>query len=42
MIEMLNEDKQPILLQDATVLPVPEDGLPSEQSDILNLTREAQ
>ena len=41
VIEMLNEDKQPIRLPDATVLPVPE-GIPTEQTDILDLTMEAQ
>ena len=30
VIEMLNEDKQPIRLPDATVLPVPEGGIPTE------------
>ena len=29
VIEMLNEDKQPIRLPDATVLPVPEGGIPA-------------
>ena len=42
VIEMLNEDKQPIRLPDATVLPVPEGGIPTEQTDILDLTMEAQ
>ena len=44
VIEMLNEDKQPIRLPDATVLPVPEGGTPTEQTDILpiDLTMEAQ
>ena len=42
VIEMLNEDKQPIRLPDATVLPVPEGGIPTEQTDILDLTLEAQ
>ena len=39
---MLNEDKQPIRLPDAAVLPVPEGGISPEQTDILNLTMEAQ
>ena len=42
VIEMLNEDKQPIRLPDATVLLVPEGGIPTEQADILDLTMEAQ
>ena len=42
VIEMLNEDKQPIRLPDATVLPVPEGGIPTEHTDILDLTIEAQ
>ena len=42
VIEMLNEDKPPIRLPDATVLPVPEGGIPTEQTDILDLTMEAQ
>ena len=42
VIEMLNEDKQPIRLPDATALPVPEDGIPTEQTDILDLMKEAQ
>ena len=39
---MLNEDKQPIRLPDATVLSVPEGGIPTEQTDIVDLTKEAQ
>ena len=39
---MLNEDKQPIRLPDATVLPVPDGGIPTEKTDILHLTMEAQ
>ena len=39
---MLNGDKQPIRRPDATVLKVPEGGLPTEQTDILDLTMEAQ
>ena len=31
VIEMLNEDKQPIRLPDATVLPVPEGGIPTNR-----------
>ena len=42
VIEMLNEDKQPIRLPDATVLPIPEGGIPTEHTDILDLTIEAQ
>ena len=42
VIDMLKEDKQPIRLPDATVLPVPEGGIPTEQTDILDLTLEAQ
>ena len=42
VIEMLNEDKQPIRLPGATVLPVSEGGIPTEQTDILDLTMEAQ
>ena len=42
VIEMLNEDKQPIRLPDSTVLLVPEGGIPTEQTDILDLTMEAQ
>ena len=34
VIEMLNEDKQPIRLPDATVLPVPEGGIPTEQTTL--------
>ena len=41
-VEMVNEDKQPIRVPDATVLPVPEDGIPTEPTDILDLTMEAQ
>ena len=42
VIDMLKEDKQPIRLPDATVLPVPEGGIPTEQTDMLDLTLEAQ
>ena len=42
VMEMLNEKKQPIRLPDATILPVPEGGIPTEQTDILDLTMEAQ
>ena len=42
VIEMLNEDKLPIRLPDATALPIPEGGIPTEQTDILDLTKEAQ
>ena len=42
VIEMLNEDKQLIRLPDATVLTVPEGGIPTEQTDILDLTMEAE
>ena len=42
VIERLNEDKQPIRLPDAIVLPVPEGGIPTEQTVILDLTMEAQ
>ena len=42
VIQMLNGDKQPIRRPDATVLKVPEGGLPTEQTDILDLTKEAQ
>ena len=37
VIDMLKEDKQPIRLQDATVLPVSEGGIPTEQTGILDL-----
>ena len=41
VIEMLDEDKLPIRLQDATGLPVPVGGIPTTQTDILDLTMEA-
>ena len=42
VIDILKEDKQPIRLPDATVLPVPEGGIPTEQMDVLDLTMEGQ
>ena len=42
VIDMLKEDKQPIRLPDATVLPVSEGGIPTEQTGIIDLTLEAQ
>ena len=42
VIKMLDEDNQTTRLPDATVLPVPEGGIPTEQTDILDLTLEAQ
>ena len=42
VVEMLNEDKQPIRLPGATVLPVSEGGIPTEQTGIIDLTLEAQ
>ena len=42
VIDMLNEDKQPIRVPDATGLPTPAVGVPTEQMDVLDLTVEAQ
>ena len=42
VIEMLNEVKHPIRLPDATVLPGTDRGIPTEHTDILDLTTEAQ
>ena len=42
VIDMLNEDKQPIRVPDATVLPTPAGGVPTEQMGVLDLTVEAQ
>eukprot|EP00904_Undaria_pinnatifida_P008196 jgi/Undpi1/4506/HiC_scaffold_18.g07860.m1 len=42
VIDMMQEDKQPIRVPDATVLPVPENGIPTEEFDVIDLTSEAQ
>ena len=42
VIEMLNEDKQPMRLPDDTVLPVPEGGILTQQTVILDLTMAVQ
>ena len=42
VIDMLQEDNQPIRVPDATVLSVPENGIPMEEIDVIDLTSEAQ
>ena len=42
VIDMLQEDKQPIRVPDAAVLPVPENGIPTEEIDMIDLTSEAR
>lgn len=42
VIDMLQEEKPPIRVPDATVLPVPQDGIPTEQINVLDITSEAQ
>lgn len=42
VIDMLNEEVQPIRVPNATVLPAPAGGIPTEKTDVVDLTTEAQ
>ena len=42
VIEMLNEVTQPIRVPNATVLPTPPGGIPTEMTEVTDLAPEAQ
>ena len=42
VIDMLSEEVQPIRVPNATALPTPEEGTPTEKTDVSDLTLEAQ